>query len=122
MLALRVMTLTLITIYYDSTFRGTCATATPPWNASTHRLEYVISHDPLTALPNGLGVIAGAEPLIAAARQGGAHVAVIVLNVDRLKPINDSLGQKRATSCWSVVAASACDAEARRYCRQTGRG
>jgi predicted signal transduction protein with EAL and GGDEF domain len=55
---------------------------------------HVISYDSLTPLPNRLGVAAGAEPLIAAAQQAGVHVAVMVLNVDRLKPINDSLGHQ----------------------------
>jgi diguanylate cyclase (GGDEF)-like protein len=93
-LALGVMTLTLLTIYYDSYLSRHVRDRDAALERVDAQARYVISHDPLTALPNRLGVIAGAEPLIAAARQGGAHVAVMVLNVDRLKPINDSLGHE----------------------------
>ncbi|SOE00903.1 PAS domain S-box-containing protein/diguanylate cyclase (GGDEF) domain-containing protein [Blastococcus haudaquaticus] len=55
------------------------------------RLAHQATHDELTALPNRAAVLArGAELL--AARQGGGHVAVALLDLDRFKEVNDTLG------------------------------
>jgi diguanylate cyclase (GGDEF)-like protein len=52
--------------------------------------QYALSHDPLTGLPNRLALIEATEQ--AMAKPGTGQFALLVLNVDRLKPINDSLG------------------------------
>lgn len=51
-------------------------------------------HDALTGLPNRVAVVAAAERTIADAQRAGSKFAVTVLNVSRLKPINDSLGHE----------------------------
>ena len=50
--------------------------------------------DTLTGLPTRRTAAALAEQAMADARHSGKEFAVIVLNVDRLKPINDSLGHQ----------------------------
>jgi diguanylate cyclase len=61
--------------------------------AQTGALQHLQSHDSLTALPNrALFGEKVAEALASAARSGG-HFAVIVINLDRFKLINDSLGR-----------------------------
>jgi diguanylate cyclase (GGDEF)-like protein len=52
------------------------------------------AHDPLTGLPNRLAIVAAAVQAMSDARRSGNEVALMVLNVDRLKPINDSLGHQ----------------------------
>jgi diguanylate cyclase (GGDEF)-like protein len=48
--------------------------------------------DALTGLPNRVAIVAAAERTIADAQRNGSQFALTVLNVSRLKPINDSLG------------------------------
>ena len=51
-------------------------------------------HDGLTDLPNRSAVEHAAERAIEECRQKGGEFAVIVVNIDRLKTINDSLGHQ----------------------------
>ena len=50
--------------------------------------------DTLTGLPTRLAVVAATVQAITDAQRTGNEVALMVLNVDRLKPINDSLGHE----------------------------
>jgi diguanylate cyclase (GGDEF)-like protein len=52
------------------------------------------AHDTLTGLPNRLAIVAAAVQAMSDARRSGTEVALMVLNVDRLKPVNDSLGHQ----------------------------
>lgn len=49
-------------------------------------------HDPLTSLPNRLLMLDRLEQLIDVARREGAKVAVLFLDLDNFKPVNDSFG------------------------------
>jgi diguanylate cyclase (GGDEF)-like protein len=51
-------------------------------------------HDPLTGLPNRSATAEAAGMLIAEARASNAKLALLALSVDRLKPINESLGHE----------------------------
>jgi diguanylate cyclase (GGDEF)-like protein len=51
-------------------------------------------HDPLTGLPTRTAIAETAAALIAQARASEAKLALLVLSVDRLKPINESLGHE----------------------------
>ncbi|MGD9719580.1 MAG: putative bifunctional diguanylate cyclase/phosphodiesterase, partial [Sulfurimonadaceae bacterium] len=55
-------------------------------------LQYQARHDTLTSLPNRLLFIDRLEQAIAASRGGGALVAVLFLDLDHFKEINDSFG------------------------------
>jgi diguanylate cyclase len=54
--------------------------------------EFAALHDPLTELPNRLLFHDRVHQAILAARRSGSRAAVIMLDVDRFKEINDSLG------------------------------
>ncbi len=59
--------------------------------ALQERLAYQATHDELTSLPNRAAVLArGAELL--ATRRGDERVAVLLLDLDRFKEVNDTLG------------------------------
>jgi diguanylate cyclase len=54
--------------------------------------EFAALHDPLTELPNRLLFYDRVHQAILAARRSGSRAAVILVDVDRFKEINDSLG------------------------------
>lgn len=58
------------------------------------RIRQVSQHDPLTGLPNRALVHEFAEPMLAAARRNNSQVAVLFIDMDRFKPINDQHGHE----------------------------
>ncbi len=60
---------------------------------SEERLEHLAHFDPLTDLPNRLLVHSRLDHAIARARRQGGGIAVLALDLDRFKTVNDSLGQ-----------------------------
>ncbi|MEN8178478.1 MAG: EAL domain-containing protein [Pseudomonadota bacterium] len=59
---------------------------------SQSQLEHLAHHDPLTDLPNRLLFEDRLEHAIASAKRENGHLAVMFLDLDRFKNINDSLG------------------------------
>ena len=59
---------------------------------SREELEFLAHHDALTSLPNRLLFNARLDHAIAHARRSRHHLAVLFIDVDRFKAINDSLG------------------------------
>ncbi len=60
--------------------------------AREKQLEYDVCHDALTGLPNRVWLMNRLQQLIQAASKGGLAYAVLFIDLDRFKVINDSLG------------------------------
>jgi diguanylate cyclase (GGDEF)-like protein len=71
---------------------------------SEERIRHDATHDALTGLPNRtllLDLIAQALP---SAKRAGRHAAVLELNVDRLKHVNESLGHEAGDAVLRALA------------------
>ena len=62
------------------------------WKLTEDRLVFRASHDPLTGLPNRDQVLAHLRTALARLARTGAPVAVLFLDLDRFKPVNDRYG------------------------------
>jgi diguanylate cyclase (GGDEF)-like protein/PAS domain S-box-containing protein len=71
---------------------------------SEEKLHHLAHHDALTALPNRLLLDARLEHSLQHAHRVGAHVAVLFLDLDRFKKINDSLGHSVGDELLQLVA------------------
>ena len=72
--------------------------------ANEERIEFLAHHDALTGLPNRLVVQSRFEQATAQAARTGAKVAVLCLDLDNFKTINDSLGHLTGDSLLKAVA------------------
>jgi diguanylate cyclase (GGDEF)-like protein/PAS domain S-box-containing protein len=61
---------------------------------SQERIYQLAHHDSLTGLANRFRLNQGLESLLSLARRGQAHVAVMFIDLDYFKKINDSLGHQ----------------------------
>ena len=69
-----------------------------------HRLLYQAHHDMLTGLPNRLLLLDRMEQALAMAERHGKKAAVICLDLDRFKQINDTYGHTVGDLCLKQVA------------------
>lgn len=72
--------------------------------ASEQRIEFLAYHDPLTGLPNRLLIRDHYEMALAHADRTGSHAALLVLDLDHFKNINDSLGHPVGDEMLCAVA------------------
>ncbi|GAB1392234.1 hypothetical protein MASR1M60_03970 [Rhodocyclaceae bacterium] len=56
------------------------------------RIEHLAYHDPLTGLPNRFALNAHLAQCLSDARRNGTQLALMFLDLDRFKSVNDSLG------------------------------
>ncbi len=68
------------------------------------RIHHLAHHDPLTGLPNRFTLEARLEQSLADARRHGNKVAVMFMDLDRFKTINDSLGHAVGDSLLMEIA------------------
>ena len=60
--------------------------------AASERLEHLAYHDPTTGLPNRKLLIDRLDSALARARRYGGRVAICLLDLDRFRGVNESLG------------------------------
>lgn len=86
------------------------------------RIHLLAYYDPLTSLPNRVLFGDRLGQALAASRRGGGKVALLFLDLDRFKSINDSLGHAAGDSLLQSVAdrLKLCIREMDSICRQGG--
>jgi len=72
--------------------------------ASAARIEHLAYHDPLTGLPNRYALNAHLEQALADARRNPQGLALMFIDLDRFKSINDSLGHDVGDQLLITVA------------------
>ncbi|MSQ18107.1 MAG: GGDEF domain-containing response regulator [Betaproteobacteria bacterium] len=70
----------------------------------TEKLEQLVLHDPLTGLANRLLFSEGLEHSIGVAERAGTSFALIVMDLDRFKEVNDSLGHSAGDRVLAAIA------------------
>jgi len=70
---------------------GSCVDATEN-HAAQNQLQYLAHHDPLTHLPNRLLFLDRLKQTIASAKRDKEKVALLFVDLDRFKPVNDNYG------------------------------
>ena len=68
------------------------------------RLEHRATHDPLTGLPNGESVLSALRAALARRTRSGNPVAVLFLDLDGFKPVNDRYGHEAGNRFFIQVA------------------
>ncbi len=85
-------------------YRGTGADITGR-RLAEQRIEFLAYHDPLTGLPNRLLLEDRLQQALAQAGRNGNGLALVFLDLDNFKKINDSLGHAAGDALLKEVAA-----------------
>ncbi len=84
-------------------YRGTAADVTPRKQAEA-RVEYLATRDPLTGLPNRVLLNdRGGQAILNAARSR-SQIALLAIDIDRFKLVNESLGHRAGDQLLRAVA------------------
>ena len=94
---IRWLNLSAVGVYDDAGqrvgHRGTCRDVTERKNAEA-RISFLATRDPLTELPNRVLFKDRLEQALLAARRAGQSLALMFIDLDRFKQINDTLGHQ----------------------------
>ncbi|GIE78511.1 hypothetical protein Aph02nite_44610 [Actinoplanes philippinensis] len=72
--------------------------------AATGRLALLASSDPLTSLPNRAAVLERLDAALLRVQQGSSLLAVLFIDLDRFKLVNDSFGHEAGDTVLRAVA------------------
>lgn len=90
--------------------------------AMAMRMTHQAQHDFLTGLPNRVLLVDRLKQTMALARRNATRAALLFVDLDRFKQVNDSLGHEAGDELLKLVAArlTACVRETDTVCRQGG--
>jgi diguanylate cyclase len=110
-IACAVLTITTILLIYDSHLDSKTrkhnrqlAQANEQLEEANAQLQHVATHDALTGLPNRLLLADRLDQAIAHAERHQSRFAVLVVDLDRFKAINDSLGHLAGDALLKEIA------------------
>src|SRR5581483_3283449 len=72
--------------------------------ATEAKIAYLAHHDPLTGLLNRASLVEKIDEYLARARRHNAHFALLLLDLDRFKQVNDSYGHPAGDALLQQVA------------------
>lgn len=78
--------------------------------AAEERIQFLAHHDTLTGLPNRALLMDRLEFILAAARRRANFVAILFIDLDNFKTVNDSLGHAAGDALLRVIASRIEDA------------
>jgi NO-binding membrane sensor protein with MHYT domain len=90
--ALGLLVVTLLTALYDAHLQSSARIQAQRLERANAELQHQATHDALTGLPNRVLYLDRLEREIAHAERDGHTFAVLVVDLDRFKVINDTLG------------------------------
>src|SRR6202140_460187 len=102
--ALGLLVVTLVTVVYDEHLQSNPRTQAQRLEQANAQLQHQATHDALTGLPNRVLYLDRLEREIAHAERDGHTFAVLVVDLDRFKVINDTLGHGPGDQLLKEVA------------------
>jgi len=78
-------------------------------HATQARLHYLVHHDALTGLPNRPAFLAQLDHLMVAARASDTQLALLFIDLDHFKRVNDSAGHVRGDALLKTIALRLCE-------------
>jgi diguanylate cyclase (GGDEF)-like protein len=102
--AIGLLVVTLVTAMYDAHLQSRTHSHAQRLEAVNAKLQYQATHDALTDLPNRVLFMDRLDREIAHAERDGHLFAVLLLDLDRFKQINDSLGHGAGDQLLGEVA------------------